>query len=600
MKMLPPLVTTAHAVILVATTTMLGLPAFAATQSTSDAQRQADGWRAEHRIVDLHQHINGTTQHVARAIKIMDAVGIGLSVNLSGGTVTRPQPDQPSDFARNQALMDTLFPRRFLQYMNLDYRGWDEPDFAERAAKQIEEGHRLGAAGFKEYKRLGLTIRDRAGQAVKIDDPKLDRMWAKCGELNLPVSIHVADPKAFWEPYNPQNERWQELGDHPTWWFGDTNKYEPRLALLEALDRVIARHPKTKFVCVHFANNAEDIDWVERALDRHPNMYADLAARIPEIGRHDPDKVRRLFLKHQDRILFATDFQVYSKLILGSSGNEPPATDADAEVFFSKEWRWLETRDRDWPHMTPIQGDWNISSIGLPASVLRKVYFDNARKLLARSLPLPVVQARHVSQDFVPDGKLDEPVWQTTKPVVIEYATGDYAARPELATTVRVLWSDDFLYLAYESPYTKLTTFDPPRTDGKRYDMGKPGVSLWDRDVVEAFIASDPANLKRYTEFQVAPTNEKMDLLLNLPERDFAWRSGFQSAVLVDKKSRRWTCELRIPMKSLGSTKPQVGTHWRVNFFRCDRAGNAFLAWSPSLAPSFHIPEKFGVLEFVE
>src|SRR5437667_10652930 len=110
-------------------------------------------------------------------------------------------------------------------------------------------------------------------------------------------------------------------------------------------------------------------------------MMVDLAARIPEIGRHDPEKVRRLFLKYQDRILVATDFQVYDRLTLGSSGQEPPPTDADAEVFFAKEWRWLETRDRNWAHMTPIQGNWTISSIGLPEMALRKIYFDNARKL---------------------------------------------------------------------------------------------------------------------------------------------------------------------------------------------------------------------------
>lgn len=576
----------------------IALPLLAATPEVSDAQRQAEAWRAEHRIIDLHQHINGTTQHIARAVKIMDAVGVGLIVNLSGGTVTRPKPDQPSEFERTKAMADALFPSRFLYYMNLDYTGWDEPDFAERAAKQIEEGHRLGAAGFKEYKRLGLTVRDRTGKTVKIDDPKLDLMWQRCGELNLPVSIHVADPKAFWESYNSLNERWKELGDHPNWWFGDTNKYLPRLELLEALNRVIARHPKTKFVCVHFANNAEDLDWVEKALDRYPNMNADLAARVPEIGRHDPDKVRRLFLKHQDRIFFATDFQVYNKLILGSSGNEPPPTGADAEVFFAKEWRWLETREKNWPHMTPIQGDWTISSIGLPASVLRKVYFDNARKLLARSLPLPVVRARHISQDFQPNGELDEPVWQTAKPVVMEYSSGDYSARPEMATAVRVLWSADSLYLAYECPFTKLTVFEPPG-DKKRWGQEKE-TSLWDRDVVEAFIASDPQNPWRYSEYEVAPTNEKLDLILEAGKGDFAWSSGFQTAVKVDQQTRRWTCEMRIPLKSLASTKPQAGAKWRLNFFRCDRANNAFLAWNPALTGSFHTPEKFGVLEFGE
>jgi predicted TIM-barrel fold metal-dependent hydrolase len=272
----------------------------AGTPGPALVQPAANGWRAEHRLIDLHQHIEGSPERLGRAVRIMDRAGIGLVVNLSGGTVTRPD-DQPSEFERNRQLADSLFPGRFLQYLNLEYNGWEQPDFSDRAVRQIEEGFRLGAAGFKEYKRLGLYLRDSRGELIKIDDPKLDRVWKRCGELGLPVSIHVADPKAFWLPYNETNERWKELKDHPAWWFGDPKKFPPFEELLAALDRVITRHPETTFVCVHFANNAEDLDWVEAALDRHPNMMADLAARIPELGRHDPEKVRRLFLKHQDR-----------------------------------------------------------------------------------------------------------------------------------------------------------------------------------------------------------------------------------------------------------------------------------------------------------
>ena len=349
-------------------------------------RREADGWRAQHLLIDLHEHIDPTPEHLARAVRIQDAVGIGLAVNLSGGTVTRVH-GAPSDFETTKKLADALQPGRFLEYMNLDYTGWDDPDFSSRAAAQIDEGRRLGAAGFKEFKRLGLYLRDRAGKLLAIDDPRLDAMWKRCGELGMPVSIHVADPKAFWSPYDATNERWEELKDHPRWWFGDPKKYPPREELLAALDRVITRHPETTFVSVHFANNAEDLAWVDAALTRHPNMMADLAARVPEIGRHDPEEVRRLFIKHQDRIFFATDFQVYDGLTLGSGGKGPSPTDADAIDFFQKHWRWLETRDAHFAHMTPIQGSWTISGIGLPASVLRKIYFDNARRLLARSLP---------------------------------------------------------------------------------------------------------------------------------------------------------------------------------------------------------------------
>ena len=550
---------------------------------------EPEQWRAEDRIIDLHQHINNTTQHITRAVRINNRVGVGVAVNLSGGFVTRTG-EAPSAFERNKKMADALAPGMFLQYMNLDYTGWDKPDFSERAVKQIEEGHRLGAAGLKEYKRLGLVLKDGSGNLIKIDDPKLDPVWKRCGELNMPVSIHVADPRAFWEPYNESNERWKELKDHKNWWFGDPHKHPPRMELLEALNRVIARHPKTTFVCVHFANHAEDLEWVDASLSKYPNMMADLAARIPEIGRHEPEKVRALFTKHQDRIFFATDFQVYDRLILGSSGNEPPPTDDDAAEFFAKCWRWLETKDRNFPHMTPIQGDWTISGIGLPESVLRKVYFDNARKLLARSLPAPVMKAARVEQDFVPNGDLAKPVWQAARPVLVESESRSALVRSELSTSARALWSDKYLYLAFDCPFTKLTVFEPVQE--------KERFGLWERDVVEAFIASDTNNVKRYTEYEVSPTNERLDV--KIPEKDFAWSSGFESATRVDEAKKRWTAEMRIPISALSTAKPGAGAQWRINLYRCDYASKGFLAFNPVLAGSFHTPERFGVLEFLK
>jgi hypothetical protein len=291
---------------------------------------------------------------------------------------------------------------------------------------------------------------------------------------------------------------------------------------------------------------------------------------------------------------------VYDRLILGSSGNEPPPGNADAEVFYRKHWRWLETNDRNWEHMTPIQGDWTISSIGLPAPVLRKIYFDNARKLLARSLPPPIAHARRMARDFAPDGDLAKPIWQTAQPTWLEYAAKDGAAHPALATQVRMLWTDTHLYLGFECPFTRLSVFEPPRQDGERFGMNQRGVSLWDRDVVEVFLNADANDPKHYSEFQVAPSNERLDLKLRLPDRDFAWSSGFQSAVRVDEQRKLWSCELRIPLPALSETKPKPGTRWRVNLFRCDLANQAALAWNPTLGGSFHVPGRFGILEFTE
>ena len=548
-------------------------------------------WRRERRIIDMHMHIDGKEDRYARAVRIMDAAGIGIGVNLSGGTVIRGEGGK-SEFESSKEMADRLHPGRFVQYMNLDYAGWNEPDFAERAARQVEEGKRMGAAGLKEYKRLGLFLRDAKKELIKIDDPKLDGVWAKCGELGMPVSIHVADPRAFWQPYDENNERWTELKDHRSWWFGDAAKYPPREELLAALSRVIKRHPKTTFVAVHFANNAEDLDWVDRALDEHPNLHADLAARIPEVGRHDPEKVRQLFTKHADRILFATDFMVYNKLILGSGGDADNPTDDDAVTFYQKCWRWLETADRDWPHMTPIQGNWNINSIKLPPDVLRKIYFDNAKRLLEKSLPLPVVKAARAKIDFEPDGRFDEAEWRNAIPARIECMTIDGKPRPELSTTVRALWSDQYLYLGYVCPFTALSVYSPTQTEER--------IGLWENDVVETFIGTDPSKEARYTEYEWAPNSEGLDLKIDAPEKDFPWSSKMEWKVGIDEPNKLWRVEVRIPIEAIASKVPSAATRWRINFYRHDKANRAHIAWSPTFTQTFHTPARFGWMAFVE
>lgn len=550
-----------------------------------------DDWRREHRIIDLHMHIDAKEDRYARAVRIMDAAGIGIGVNLSGGTVTRGD-DGKSQFEASKEMADRLYPGRFVHYMNLDYAGWNEPDFAERAAKQIEDGKRMGAVGFKEYKRLGLFLRDAKKELIKIDDPKLDGVWAKCGELGMPVSIHIADPRAFWLPYDEKNERWTELKDHRSWWFGDATKYPPREELLAALNRVIKRHLRTTFVAVHFANNAEDLDWVDRALDEHPNLNADLAARIPELGRQDPEKLRKLFTKHADRIFFATDFMVYDKLILGSGGDADKPTEDDAVAFYQKCWRWLETSDRNWPHMTPIQGNWTINSIQLPPEVLRKIYFDNARRLLGPSLPLPVVRAVRIARDFQPDGQLDGAEWQKAVPVRVESMTTDGTVRTNLSTSVRVLWSDRFLYLGYECPFTELSVYSPTQE--------KERIGLWENDVVEAFIGTDSSKAAHYTEYEWAPNGEGLDLIIDAPNKDSPWSSAMEWKTAVDEANRVWRAEVRIPMKSLSVTAPGTGTHWRINFYRHDKSNSAHLAWSPTYTQTFHTPGRFGWIELAE
>ena len=200
---------------------------------------------------------------------------------------------------------------------------------------------------------------------------------------------------------------------------------------------------------------------------------------------------------------------------------------------------------------------------------------------------VPTLKASRVAEDFVPDGNVSKRAWRNAKPVRMELESKTSIARPELSTTVRALWSEQFLYLAFECPFTKLTVFEPVQT--------KERFGLWERDVVEAFIASDTNDVKHYTEYEVSPTNERLDV--KIPEKDFVWSSGFESATRVDEKAKRWTAEMRIPVSALGKT-PTAGAPWRINLYRCDYANKAFLASHPTLTGSFHVPERFGILQF--
>jgi predicted TIM-barrel fold metal-dependent hydrolase len=217
----------------------------------------------------------------------------------------------------------------------------------------------------KILKVLGLYLREQVttGPLVKIDDPRFDPMWEACGALGLPVAIHVSDPTAFFLPIDRFNERYEELHRHPDWSFHGKD-YPSDADLLAARDRVLARHPNTTFIGLHVGHSSEDLGAASATLDRHPNFHVEIAARIGELGRQ-PRASRRFFDQYQDRILFGTD------------GVE--------DELYPYYFRFLETEDEYFPYgpgPVPAQGRWHIYGIGLPDAILKKVYSENAERLL--------------------------------------------------------------------------------------------------------------------------------------------------------------------------------------------------------------------------
>lgn len=325
-------------------------------------------------IIDSHVHIVPSLSALAVALDVLEGSGIKLFVAKSGGSWDTPR--FWSTVAMKRVLGD-----RFEFFCNIDWDDIDDPDFAERTALGLEKAAAAGAKGIKIFKALGLQVRTADGKLVTVDDPRLDPIFEKAGELGLIMAMHTADPVAFFEPPTPDNERYEELSIASRWSFYGED-FPSHDELLAQRDRRLARHPGTKFLLIHLANHPENLEYVDGLLDTYPNVWVDTSARVPEFGRHPADQVRAFFIKHQDRILFGSDIVVSGRgLQLGSVADEPP-TIADGIRFYERHFEYFETDHRQMEHPTPIQGRWKVDAINLPAEVLRKLYHDNAWKLI--------------------------------------------------------------------------------------------------------------------------------------------------------------------------------------------------------------------------
>ena len=334
--------------------------------------------RAAFPAVDVHTHFDpGAT---ARQLGMMDAQNIRYAINLSAGWAGHGLEEA---LAQQRESGGRIVPFCMIDWRNAGSEGWVAASIA------ILDGcAAAGVRGWKIPKVLGLGAGDGRGNRLHVDDPMLDPVFERAAALNLVVLIHSGDPRAFFEPNTPANERWDELRVHPAWSFADP--MFPRWAeILGEFERRVLRHPRLRFIGAHFGNAAEEPDRVESLLARAPNYYIDTSARVPEFGRHDPARMRAFFLRWQDRVLFGTDLGVGADphdLMLGSTGEQPPTAD-EITRFWRSTWRYFESNDHAFEHPTPIQGRWTISGVGLPPAVLRKVYGANAARLL--NLPWP-------------------------------------------------------------------------------------------------------------------------------------------------------------------------------------------------------------------
>jgi predicted TIM-barrel fold metal-dependent hydrolase len=321
--------------------------------------------RARFPVIDAHNHLEdefgGGWIHRPFSVLLsnLDDVNVKGFVDLDGGwgeKILQSHLDK----------LKTKAPETFHVFGGVAWEAWENygQKFPEWAASRLRQQVKWGADGLKIWKNLGLRVRDHEGTLVQVNDPRLDPIWNTAADLNIPVLIHVADPVAFFEPLDEHNERWEELTANPDWHF-PSPPFLKFMTLMDGFSSLVEKHPKTRFIGAHMAGYAENLAWVGKFLDRCPNLSVDISARIAELGRQ-PFTARKFFIKYADRILFGLD-----------GGPD--------KVSYQTYFRFLESEDECFKYSQdeiPMQGRWNIYGLGLPDSVLEKIYSLNARKII--------------------------------------------------------------------------------------------------------------------------------------------------------------------------------------------------------------------------
>ncbi len=281
--------------------------------------------RAKFPVIDVHNHTNdargiGDRVDPKELVARMDALNVKTVVILTGGWGVELQ--------KLIETMVTPYPGRFKVFTQIDWSKIDDPNFSQLMVRQVDDSVARGARGLKILKELGLGVRDKSGKLIAVDDSRLDPVWEECGQLGIPVFIHVADPEAFFHPIDANNERYEELIEHPDWSFYGL-QFPGRKRWMAQRDRMFAKHPHTTFVALHFGSWPENLDFVETTLVKFPNVMIETGAREGELGRQ-PRRVRRLMLNYPDRIMFGTD-------------------EGASEEMYRNYFRWLETDDEYFP-----------------------------------------------------------------------------------------------------------------------------------------------------------------------------------------------------------------------------------------------------------
>tara|TARA_Y100000996_G_scaffold325629_1_gene261693 strand:+ start:891 stop:1907 length:1017 start_codon:yes stop_codon:yes gene_type:complete len=308
--------------------------------------------KAKYPFIDVHNHqFDMPLKDLSKLIEEMDSMNMAYMVNLSGF--------RGIYLEKSLENINNNFPNRFGLFLNIDFEKIDEQNFAKNNIELITEAVSNGVIGLKVYKSLGLTDKDKNNNRIKVNDERLDPIWSVCGDLNIPVLIHSADPSSFWKPKDKFNERWLELRQKPGR-YRDPKSNASFEEILSEQHAMFKKHPNTTFINAHMGWMANDLDRLSSHLDNNPNVVTEIGAILAELGRQ-PKRAREFFVEYQDRVLFGKDAHKLSE--------------------YYTYFRVLETDDEYFDYYRKRHGNWKMYGLNLPDTVLQKLYYKNALKL---------------------------------------------------------------------------------------------------------------------------------------------------------------------------------------------------------------------------
>jgi predicted TIM-barrel fold metal-dependent hydrolase len=310
--------------------------------------------KAKYPAIDIHTHVYAKNdEEIKRWIETMDACGIDKTIVLTGAT--------GKGFDETMK-MYAPYTDRFELWCGFDYTGFEEPGYGPAAVKELERCFMNGAKGVGEimFKGKGIPPSSQRKSIMVPDDPRFDLLFEKCGELGIPVNIHVAEDQWMYETMDESNDG---LINASKWHIKMENGAKSREEMLQHFEKALKKHPKTIFIAAHLANCCADLSRLGEMFDKYPNLYADVSARFGEIGPI-PRFAGTFFEKYQDRIVYGTDMMFTEKV-------------------YRTTFRILETADEHF-YEPRYHYHWPLHGFALSDVTLKKIYRDNALKILHR------------------------------------------------------------------------------------------------------------------------------------------------------------------------------------------------------------------------